>query len=31
MLQALSGQARIVEFEDLAQRVGVLEEAVQRR
>lgn len=31
MLQALSGQARIVEFEDLAGRVAALEEATQRR
>lgn len=31
MLQALAAQGRLVEVEDLAQRVGALEEAVQRR
>jgi len=31
MLQALSEKARIVELEDLAQRLTALEEAVQRR
>ena len=31
MLQALAAQGRIVEVEDLAERVGALEEAVQNR
>jgi hypothetical protein len=31
LMQALAAQGRLVEVEDLAQRVGALEEAVQRR
>jgi DNA-binding response OmpR family regulator len=31
LMQALAAQGRIVEVEDLAQRVGALEEAMQRR
>jgi hypothetical protein len=31
LMQAISAQARVVEVEELAQRVGALEEAMQRR